>query len=151
MVAAKIIFLHFVSLMCILHPLNANITYILGFILYLPPLQLAVFGLFTLHFTGKLFFTVNSWFSFKRLRPFYGHFQVASVGITFYKSLSSYIKSGTKDIALPAFTQLTSRSSYRSLFGRPLAKRFALCYQTVVCPVCLLRWCIVAKRLNGSR
>ena len=57
MVAAKIIFLHFVSLMCILHPLNANITYILGFILYLPPLQLAVFGLFTLHFTGKLLFS----------------------------------------------------------------------------------------------
>ena len=25
----------------------------------------------------------------------------------------------------------------RTIFGRPFVKRFALCYQTVVCPVCL--------------
>ena len=39
---------------------------------------------------------------------------------------------------------------------RPFVKRFALCYRTVVlsvlpvCPVCLWRWRIVAKRLDGS-
>jgi len=36
--------------------------------------------------------------------------------------------------------------------GEPFLKRFALCYRTVVCPVCLSclwRWCIVAKRLEG--
>ena len=38
-----------------------------------------------------------------------------------------------------------------SIFGRPFVKRFALCYRTVVCPVCLGRWCIVAKRFHGSR
>jgi len=27
----------------------------------------------------------------------------------------------------------------------------ALCYRTVVCPVCLWCWCIVAKQLDGSR
>jgi len=26
------------------------------------------------------------------------------------------------------------------VFGRPFVKRFALCYRTVVCPVCLWRW-----------
>jgi len=35
------------------------------------------------------------------------------------------------------------------IFGRPFVKRFALCYQTVVCPscqsVCVWRWCIVAN------
>ena len=41
-------------------------------------------------------------------------------------------------------------------FGRPFVKRFAPCYQTVVCPICLTVcnigvWCIVAKQLNGSR
>jgi len=36
-------------------------------------------------------------------------------------------------------------------FGRPFVKRFALCYQTVVCPVCLQHWCIVAKWFDGSR
>ena len=36
-------------------------------------------------------------------------------------------------------------------FGRPFMKLFALCYQTVVSPVCQWRWCIVAKRLDGSR
>ena len=41
--------------------------------------------------------------------------------------------------------------------GRLFVKRFALCYRTVVCvSVCmrlsvLKRWCIVAKRLKGSR
>jgi len=35
--------------------------------------------------------------------------------------------------------------------GRPFVKRFALCYRSVVCPVCLWRWCIVAKRLDESR
>jgi len=41
-----------------------------------------------------------------------------------------------------------------NVFGRPFAKRFALCYRTIVlyvCPVCLWHWCIVAKRLDGSR
>ena len=33
----------------------------------------------------------------------------------------------------------------------PFVKWFALSYRTVVCPVCLWRWCIVAKRLGGSR
>jgi len=36
------------------------------------------------------------------------------------------------------------------VFGRPFVKRFALCYRSVVCTVCLSclwRWCIVAKRL----
>ena len=40
------------------------------------------------------------------------------------------------------------------VFGRPFVKRFALCYQSVVCPVCLSclwRSCTVAKRLDGSR
>jgi len=37
------------------------------------------------------------------------------------------------------------------IFGRPFVKRFAPCYQTVVCPVCLKRWCTVAKRFDGSR
>jgi len=39
--------------------------------------------------------------------------------------------------------------------GRPFVKRFALCYRSVVCPVCLSvclwRLCTVAKRLGGSR
>jgi len=33
-------------------------------------------------------------------------------------------------------------------------KRFALCYQTIVCSVlsvCLWCWCTVAKQLDGSR
>jgi len=40
-----------------------------------------------------------------------------------------------------------------AVFGRLFVKQFALCYQTVVMSVlsCLLRWCIVAKRLDGSR
>jgi len=43
------------------------------------------------------------------------------------------------------------------LFGRLFVKRFALCYWTIVClsclsvMSCLQRWCIVAKRLDGSR
>jgi len=44
-----------------------------------------------------------------------------------------------------------------TVFGWPFIKRFALCYQTVVCSVCpvslfvcLWRWCIVAKQLDGS-
>jgi len=37
------------------------------------------------------------------------------------------------------------------VLGRPVVKRFVLCYQTVVLSVCLWRWCIVAKRLDGSR
>ena len=47
------------------------------------------------------------------------------------------------------------------VFGRPFVKRFALCYRSVVCPVCLSclssylsclwRSCTVAKRLDGSR
>ena len=28
-------------------------------------------------------------------------------------------------------------TSNHSIFGRPFVKRFALCYRTVVCPVCL--------------
>jgi len=38
-----------------------------------------------------------------------------------------------------------------NVFGRPFVKRFTLCHQTIVCPVCLWRWCTVAKRLDGSR
>jgi len=38
-----------------------------------------------------------------------------------------------------------------TLIGRPFVKRFALCYRSVVCPVCLWCWCIVAKRFDGSR
>jgi len=38
-----------------------------------------------------------------------------------------------------------------SSFWPPFVKRFALCYRTVVYPVCLRRWCTVAKRLDGSR
>ena len=44
-----------------------------------------------------------------------------------------------------------------TVFGWPFIKRFALCYQTVVCSVCpvslfvcLWRWCIVASQLDGS-
>ena len=42
------------------------------------------------------------------------------------------------------------------IFGQPFVKRSALCYRTVVCLVCpvlscLWRWCIVAKRFDGSR
>ena len=40
------------------------------------------------------------------------------------------------------------------VFGRPLVKRFTLCYRTVAYLSglsCLLRWCIVSKRLDGSR
>jgi len=38
------------------------------------------------------------------------------------------------------------------IFGRPLVRRFALCYQSVVCPVLsvTLVYC-VAKQLDGSR
>jgi len=43
-------------------------------------------------------------------------------------------------------------------FVRLFVKRFALCYRTVVytvcvsvCPICLWRWSIVVKRLDGSR
>jgi len=36
------------------------------------------------------------------------------------------------------------------LFGRPFVKRCVLCYWTSVCLSCLWRWCIVAKRLDGS-
>jgi len=42
-------------------------------------------------------------------------------------------------------------------FGATVSKRFALCYRSLVClsvlsvvPVCLWRWCIVAKRLDRS-
>jgi len=51
--------------------------------------------------------------------------------------------------------RLVSRAG--PVYGRPFVKRFALCYRTVVCPIlsaclsCLGRWCIVAKRLEGSR
>jgi len=38
-----------------------------------------------------------------------------------------------------------------AVFGRPFVKRFTLCYRTIVCPVCLWLWCVVAKRLDGSR
>jgi len=44
-------------------------------------------------------------------------------------------------------------SHYRFL-GDRYKQRFALCYGTVVlsvCLVCLQRWCIAAKRLDGSR
>ena len=48
-----------------------------------------------------------------------------------------------------------SDSVGQTVFGRPFVKRFALCYRTVVylsvCPVCLWRWCIVAKRFDGTR
>jgi len=37
-------------------------------------------------------------------------------------------------------------TDFGMIFGRPFVKRFALCYQTVVCPVCT-----VTKRLDGSR
>jgi len=39
------------------------------------------------------------------------------------------------------------------VFGRPFLKRFALCWpiRPLSCPVCLWRWCIVAKRPHGSR
>jgi len=42
-----------------------------------------------------------------------------------------------------------SDSIGRTVFGRPFVKRFALCYKTVVCPicpVCLQRSCTVSKR-----
>jgi len=45
----------------------------------------------------------------------------------------------------------------RGSFLGDVVKRFALCYRTAFCPVlsvclsCLWRWCIVAKRLGGSR
>ena len=35
--------------------------------------------------------------------------------------------------------------------SEPFAKRFALCYQTIVLSVYLWRWGIMAKRLDGSR
>ena len=63
-----------------------------------------------------------------------------------------------------AGARLVSTMSYDSnvhrrwpiFIGQPFVKRFALCYRTVVlscpvCPVCLQRWCIVAKLLDGSR
>jgi len=46
----------------------------------------------------------------------------------------------------PQYTNVTDRqdrtgqrsnSIRRTVFGRPFVKRFALCYRTVVCPVCL--------------
>jgi len=42
------------------------------------------------------------------------------------------------------------------IFGRPFAKRFALCYRSVVCLSCLVlsclwRSCTMAKRLDESR
>jgi len=39
------------------------------------------------------------------------------------------------------------------VFGRPFVKRSALCYHPVClyCLLCLWHWCIVAKRLDGSR
>jgi len=38
--------------------------------------------------------------------------------------------------------------SYTLVFGRPFVKRFALCYRTIVCPVCLV--CDVGVWSNGS-
>ena len=35
--------------------------------------------------------------------------------------------------------------------GDRYKQRFALCYRTVSLSVCLWRWCIVAKRFDGSR
>jgi len=53
---------------------------------------------------------------------------------------------------------LSLHGATNSIFGRLFVKQFALCYRTVVlsvCPVslsvCLRCWCIVAKRLDGSR
>jgi len=37
------------------------------------------------------------------------------------------------------------------VFGQPFVKWFALCYRSVVCPVCLWCSCTVAKRFDGSR
>jgi len=37
------------------------------------------------------------------------------------------------------------------VFWATVLKRFPLRNRTVVCPVCLKRWCIVAKLLNRSR
>jgi len=34
-------------------------------------------------------------------------------------------------------TRLHSSKEYGTVFGRPFVKRFALCYRSVVCPVCL--------------
>jgi len=55
-------------------------------------------------------------------------------------------------------TILKSTPYSKQLFGRPFVKRFALCYRSVVCPVCpvglsvcLWRSCTVAKRLDGPR
>jgi len=47
------------------------------------------------------------------------------------------------------YTRCIAVTHVRLLFDRPFAKRFALCYRSVVClscPVCLWRWCTVAKR-----
>jgi len=40
---------------------------------------------------------------------------------------------------------------FDTIFERPFVKRFALCYRTVICHVCLsvTLVCIVAKRLHG--
>jgi len=35
------------------------------------------------------------------------------------------------------YCEFTVELAYERIFGRPFVKRFALCYQTVVCPVCL--------------
>jgi len=44
------------------------------------------------------------------------------------------------------FRSLAQNTIYESLvFGRPFVKRFALCYQTIVCLSCLWRWYIVAN------
>jgi len=41
---------------------------------------------------------------------------------------------------------------FETIFGRPFVKRFAYAIGRLSCvSVCLWRWCIVAKRLDGSR
>jgi len=85
----------------------------------------------------------------------------ASVGL-FISLLSLYIISKTTCPNFTKFSVTCGRAwhcpalttieyvTYFSFLGLPFVKRFALCYRTIVCPVCDVGG-FVAKRLDGSR
>ena len=96
-----------------------------------------------------LLFSSKAWVT--NLLTYFDLALFCSFAVSFLKVLKAAVSSG---LSCPVL----------SFFGQPIVKRFALCYRTVVqsvclsCPVlsvsymsCLQRWCIVAKRLDGSR